>query len=54
MKTILIHGIGNTTPDFPVQWQAVTRLNHWPGGLGLYPAHVHVDFGPHRRWMGNY
>ncbi|MEB3205738.1 MAG: hypothetical protein VKK59_00145 [Vampirovibrionales bacterium] len=27
MKTILIHGMGNTSADFQVQWQAATRLN---------------------------
>ncbi|MEB3205739.1 MAG: D-Ala-D-Ala carboxypeptidase family metallohydrolase [Vampirovibrionales bacterium] len=34
--------------------QTAERLSQWAGGLGLYPAHVHVDIGPHRRWMGHY
>ncbi|MEB3244673.1 MAG: D-Ala-D-Ala carboxypeptidase family metallohydrolase [Vampirovibrionales bacterium] len=34
--------------------QVQSLLKAWPGGLGAYPGHTHVDFGPHRRWAGVY
>jgi hypothetical protein len=34
--------------------QVAAKLKDFDGGMGVYPAHVHVDLGPKRRWVGHY
>lgn len=48
-----LHLTGGALDFYPAgKFQEVAEelRKSWPGGLGIYPGHIHVDLGPRRRW----